>query len=233
MPIATFPLLTVFPALPQKGLQELKKILDIVVVGAFGQQTNFRTTLAEHSDHAVLEIEFLSEVQQCSSFEIVIRVAETMLQLIAMSARKLGVSARQSNIPSRRALKISGLTWHHARLRLANLVCTRDLPPLIQLRSSNTDLFLQIRTDLSLGYSTPSDAYLCTTVICQRTTPAGVVVRIRCERRSMSIAIPHGERADCIYNGAVISTAPIAGLIPRRLVQIRRCQNSLFSEYCA
>ena len=230
MPVSTQTLLTISPALPAKNLQELKQILDIVVFGAFGLQTNFRTVLIESADHAVLGLDFAPDVQPCILVELTIRLAATTLQLVTALAKELGVPTRQSGVPYCRMLKLPGLTWHHVRFRLSRLVSTLESPSSMVLVCANTALHLRITTGRPLGYSAHPSAYLCGTVIRRRVTSGGEIVRIRCGRRPMSIAIPRDISATAVSDGMVIATAPIVSQIPRRLVQMRRCQLSLFSD---
>ena len=230
MPTSVFHLLTISPALSEKNLQELKQILGIVALGAFGQQLNVQIVLTEHTDYAVLSLEFPNE-QISIAVEIATRLATTMLQLVASLARELGVPTRQSGVPSRRILKLTGLTWHRVRIKLSKLVAALESQQaFIELACLNTSLHLRLTTGRSLGRSASSSVYLCDTVIHRRTTSSGEIARIRCGKRSMSIAVPRDINANAISNGTAISMTNIVGKIQRRLVLIRRCQLSLLCD---
>ena len=230
MPITTLPLLTITPIVSAAAFQQLEQILAIVLVGAFGRQPDLRTTRIEHADHLVLGIEVSFEMQPCNTAEIATRLAETMLQLIPVLTREIGVNCRRQGIPCRQKLKITGLAWHHARLKLTRLVSVLAPLEFVDIVSPNTELRLRISTNRSLGASSLPSIYLCDSVVSRRSTSNGDIVRIRCGRRLMSIAMPRYTNPTVVSDGIVVSTTPIVGLIPRRLVQVRRCQLSLLCD---
>lgn len=228
MPLTTLPILTISPTLPAPALQELKKIFCLVTHGAFGGQSDWQIVLTDQATHTMLMIEHPYEVVPHVTADVAVRLASTMLQLLATLARKLGVSIRQTNRPCCPMLSLSGLTWHRVRLSLSRLVATLQSIMFVELGCANTGFRLRIRTGQSLGYAAPAPAYLCSAVIRRRVTSRGEVVRIRCGHRLMSIAIPRDINAAAISDGALISTTPVVGAIVRRMVQVTPCQTNLF-----
>jgi hypothetical protein len=230
MPLTTLPILTISPTLPAPALQELKKIFCIVTQGAFGGQSDWQIVLTDQATHTMLMIEHTYEVVPHVTADVAVRLASTMLQLLTTLARKLGVSIRQTNLPCCPMLPLSGLTWHRVRLCLSRLVATLQSIMFLELACASTGFRLRIRTGQSLGYAAPAPAYLCSAVIRRRVTSRGEVVRIRCGHRLMSIAIPRDISATAITNGALISTAPVVGVIVRQMVKISPCQTHLFER---
>lgn len=228
MPNTTIPILSITPALPAAHVEELQKILCTVAHGAFGHQSDCRIVLTDHVSHATLMIEHPSNAEPSFTQDVAIRLAATMLQLLGLLARELGVSVRQTNRPHCPMLSLSGLTWHRVRLGLIRLVATLQSTTFLELACPNTDLRLLIRTGKPLGYSAPTPVYMCDAVIQRRHTSRGEVVRIRCGQKLMSIAIPRNVSAAVISDGALISTTPVVGLIIRRMLEISPCQFRLF-----
>ena len=224
MPIANQPLLTISPAQSTKSLQELKTILNILLLGAFGKQTGIRATLAEDTGHAALGLEFVSDMDLYTAVGIANRLADAMLDVIGAQARELGVEHRLSRLPCYRTLKLPGLSWHQIQRSFKKLIATSESLEFVELVCGNTGRRLRISTSRSLaGYSD----WLCDTVIQRRATLGGEIVKIRSGRHEMSFAMPRDISALMVSDGAVISTTPIVGKISRRLLKIRRCQLSL------
>lgn len=228
MTIANQQLLTISSGLPSKTLQELKKILDILVLGAFGEQTCVQATLVEDTGHTVLGLEFVPDIDSCTTVEIAIRLADTMLDVLGALARELGVEYRLSSLPSCRMLKLPGLSWHRLQLSFRKLISTPEARGCIELVRGSSGRRLRIATGRSLvGYSAGHSDWLCDAIIQRRATLGGEIVRIRSGHREMSFAMPRNISATTVSEGSVISTTPIVGRIPRRLLKIRRCQLSL------
>lgn len=230
MPNSIQPLLTISPALPPQVLQQLQKILNAVARGAFGQQSDFRILLVMNGTHADMQLEFPPEAPQDVPREIALRTAETSLQLIGALAKNLGVPTRTSNTPSRRMLRLTGLTWHLVRHRLSKIVAALESPTLIELTCAHSAARLRITAGRPLGCAAPPPAYLCGTVIRRRATSFGEVVRVRSGRTPMSVVVPREIGAAAVSDGVLISTTPVVGLIPRRIVSIARCQLSMFRD---
>lgn len=228
MPITTLPIMTITPVLPTAHLQELQKILCTVAHGAFGGQSDCRIVLADQVSHATIMIEHTFGMEPRFTQDVAIRLASTTLQLLALLAREVGVSGRQTNRPHCPMLSLSGLTWHRVRLSLIRLVATWQSTTYVELACPNTGLRLRIGTGKPLGHSAPTPVYMCDVVIQRRHTSRGEVVRIRCGQKLMSIAIPRNVSAAVISDGALISTTPVVGLIIRRMLQVSPCQFRLF-----
>ena len=230
MPFPTQPLISIYPLPPTHISQELKQILNAVVQGAFGGETGIRPHLTEHADHAVLELEFSPEAPRSVAGEIAIRLAMTTLQLITILGKELGAQIRQSSSPYRRMMTLPGLTWYRLRLRLGKLIAAQESPTSISLNCASTGISIRITIGQPLGYLVPVPSYLCDSVVQRRVTSKGEIVRVRCGRYPISIVLPRDVSATEVSDGMLLSTAHVVGQIPRRLVQLRRCQLSLFNE---
>jgi hypothetical protein len=228
--MTSLPILTISPTLPAPALQELQKILRLITHGAFGGQSDWQIVPTDQANHTMLMIAHPSAVVPHITTDVAVRLASTMLQLLALQARKIGVSIRQTNRPSCPMLFLSGLTYHRVRLSLSRLVATLQSIMFLELACASTGFQLRMRTGQSLRYAAPVPAYLCSAVIRRRVTKRGEVVRIRCGHRLMSIAIPRDISAAAISDGALISTTPVVGVIVRRMVNISPCQTHLFER---
>ena len=178
----------------------------------------------------MLELEFSPETPRGVAGEIAIRLTMTTLQLIAILGKELGAQVRQSSPPYRRMMTLPGLTWYRLRLRLGKLIAAQESSTSISLNCANTGISIRITIGRPLGYLVPVPSYLCDSVVQRRVTSKSEIVRVRCGRYPISISLPRDVNATEVSDGMLITTAPVVGQIPRRLVQFRRCQLSLFDE---
>lgn len=228
MPLTIHPILTITPVLPATQLLELQKILCTIAHGAFDGQSDCQIVLADNVNHAVLMIEHTFDAEPRFTQDVAIRLASTMIQLLGLLARELGVSARKTTYPHCPMLSLTGLTWHRVRLSLVRLVAMLQSTTYVELACPKTGLHLRIGTGKPLGHSAPIPFYMCDAVVRRRLTSRGEVVRIRCGQRLMSIAIPRNVSGSVISDGSLISTTPVVGLIARRMCHVSPCQFRLF-----
>lgn len=233
MPFFIQSLLVVSPALSPKTGHEVQQLINTVVTGAFEQQCDFRLSVA-HADgigSTSYQLELSAEIQPRDALGIVPRVAETTLLLIKILASELGVSVRYYGTPKFPMLRLSGLTWYRVRCKLAEILSSFESTGAVELMIPCCDVRIRVATGCPLGSTGPHPVHLCNTVVRRRRTSFGEVVRIRTGRKLMSIVVPPDVNPSAVSDGAAFHTAPIVGLIPRRLLQFERCQLPLFNGY--
>ena len=238
MPSFTEPLLRVSPIPPIVALEHLRRLLDAVAHGAFGQQSaGCRVQLCQPTEPDFVDFqieltldELTLEGTSGTSSELALIIAETALGLIRTRCETLRVAVRQIENPCRRMLMLPGLTWHRACSTLVKIFATLETPTWIELASLHTALCLRIAGGRPLGNAGRAPELVCSEVVDRRTTSCGGVVRLRSGRTLMSIVVPSEIDAAAVAGGSRIYTAPVVGLIPRRLVQVEPCQLPLFSD---
>ncbi len=229
MHISILPILHITPALPQASLLELQKIAIYLSRGAFGARTGIHIGIKQTDNQATLMLEFPANSENHQP-EIAQRVAITMLQMLHLSARSLGVSARLCGHPSQSSLRVDGLTYHFTRRSLAKMFAMQESQIPVVLACASVDFQLNIRFGMALGSASPLPHYICDTIIRRRFTRRGEVVRIRSGKQLMSIVIPNHMGSSAISEGKLISLTPIVGLVSRRVAQTEPCQMHLFPE---
>lgn len=157
--------------------------------------------------------------------EIAVRLGETLIRTLGSLGAETGIRFRFRGIPGRPALNISGLTRHQLRLQLLALFAGIESQTQLELTCCWSPLSLRIWAG---GVTGTASSYLCEEIVRRRSTRRGDVIRIRVGKRLMSIALPVDYSACHIKHGSLISTAPVVGLVPRRVVQAARCQFSMF-----
>ena len=232
MPLSIQPLLTVSPALPTQALEDVHCLLGAVAHGAFGSNSGYRIILVHsaHTNCAEYQLEFTSADLKSYTNGIALRLAETTLLLITALAKGLGLQARLSNIPSSRMLCLAGLTWYQTGCRLRKIIAMLESPRAVEFTSLLSALRVRIATGCPLRNPEAQHCFLCLTIIRRRMTSSAEVVRIKFGENAISIIVPHEIGAAAVSHGAMIHTTQVVGLIPRRLVQIERCQLSLFES---
>lgn len=223
------PILMISPALSPNALRELQKILGYIARGAFGPAC-VSVVLNVPPTDASLSVELTSTRDESQhAHEITSRLAITMLDLIRLSSRPLGVRTRSYGQPNHPSLQVDGLALHHIRQALARFLAMHDSPIQVDLACSSGDFALQIKLGQALGSATPLTTLVCDSVIRRRFTRQGEVVRIRSGRRVLSVIIPRHIHSRAICEGTLIATTPIVGAVCRRLAQASPCQMNLFA----
>ncbi len=230
MPVTTTPILSFSTTdhFPQAS-REILHIAKIVTTSAFREISNFRIEQSNAvGGQSLIMLTTAGPIDRYTLLELAARLAESIIQLIALAARDLRIAIRGRYHPVCRRLELPGLTWHFVRLRLIrmNAAAARS-PTTIRLACEISESTIQIPLGQPAIDKTRGAAYLCSSVIQVRATPSGKIVRIRCGNREMSIAIA-GQVSSClISNGMSISTTSIAGLIQHRMTGVQICQLSL------
>lgn len=230
MPVTTIPILSLNTT--DQSHQASKEILHIaktVATGAFREKSNFRIKQSNAvGGQSLIVLTTEAPIDRDTSLELAARLAESIIQLIALAARDLRIAIRGRFHPICRRLELTGLTWHFVRLRLIrmNAAAARS-PTTIRLACEISASAIQITLGQPTVDTIRGCAYLCSSVVQVRVTPSGEVVRIRSGNREMSIAIAAQVSSNSISNGMSICTTPIAGLIQHRITGIEICQLSL------
>ncbi len=230
MPFLSQPVLTVSPALPAPVLSEMQQLLRTITKGAFGPLPEYQLHHATYADRAEFQLEPPDGTPTAEAREIALRITETTLLLIGSTAKELSIPARLSGTPSRGILNLFALTPYQARCKLIKIFSMIESIRAIELTSPLTALRLRITTGNPVGSGRANAAYLCSTIINRRTTLSGDIVRIMSGGRPMSVVVPRNIGSALVSHGTAIHTAPVVGLISRRLVQTELCQLSLLRD---
>lgn len=225
MPVTTTPILSIATTDQSSQVTDILQIAKVVAAGAFSEATNFRIEQSnEASGQSFLMLTTEALIDHKTLIEVAARLAESIIQLIALVARDLQITVRQRYHPIYNRLKLPGLTWHFVRHRLIKMNAVAASSPItIRLACEITTSTIQI----TFGQPTVNEiraAYLCTSIIHVRVTPLGKVVRIRCSNREMSITIPNNIGSSAISNGMTIRTKPVVGLVQHRMIGTQVCQ---------
>ena len=231
MPSSIQPLLIISPTLSASALQELLHLMNAVMRGAFPQQSGWKILFTESPEkcRAEYHLQLPSGFSEEEARTLTVRVAESTLYVISVLAIEFGVPARPSGTPSQRVLQLPGLNWYRAQRCLTKFFSLLESPPTTSFMSALTEFRLRVTTGRPLGCTSAENAgFLCTAIICRRTIASGEIVRVQSTGISFSIFVPSEIGASALKEGVVVHTVPIVGLIPKRLIQFKLCQRSLF-----
>lgn len=226
MPSTHVPIFTLSGQCEPSTSDYLIHMINAIARSAFGRPINCSATHLGQQDHnsVLLSLPPLSEHED--SLELALRLGEALFRELGSLCQELGVRFKYGAPPSRQALQITGLTRHQLRLQFVTFLAKIESQTQLELQSSQSPMSIR----LWAGGATTRTAsnYLCEEIVRWRSTSRGDVIRIRVGKRLMSIALPVDCSANHIRQGSLISTAPIVGLVTKRVVQAARCQFSIF-----
>ncbi|HRQ57393.1 MAG TPA: hypothetical protein PLN31_08240 [Azoarcus taiwanensis] len=225
MPSTHVPILTLSGQCEPSTSDYLINMINAIARSAFGRPINCSAAhLGQQTHHSVLlSLPPLAEHED--SLELALRLGEALFRELGSLCQDLGVRFKHGAPPSRPALQITGLTRHQLRLKFVTFLAKIESQTQLELQSSQSPMSIRLWAG---GATRTASNYLCEEIVRWRSTSRGDVIRIRVGKRLMSIALPVDCSAKHIRQGSLISTAPIVGLVTKRVVQAARCQFSIF-----